>query len=461
MQELSSSPAPVAPPPAVGASSDAGLGDRLDVLLIEDNAADARLMQAHLADCDDLRVSWAPTLGDALEHLSLRRFAALLLDLSLPDARGGDLIARVQAAAPDVPIIVSSGQAADDQLLTQAVIRKGAEDFLPKGEMTPALVVRTVTMAIERNRRRMAESPGPSAIASPWGQPHVGRFVWSAADRQVRLIGDVGRLIGVDPAIAGAADKVLIRRLPARMRHSLSVARRELRAGADRLSVILVEPPVAGRAHDLAIDIAAERDRRGRVVRLEGLCRETAMPSEVERLADGTMSALGHKLRTPLTAIRGALGLLAGGALAPLPPEAKPLVDQAMANANRLALLVAALIDPDGASVAEAPLMSARLPFGVALDAAVTARQQPAHAARLDVELTRACRSIDRTVDGDRLRRAVDCLLGRIRRRTRSRQQLRDRGDGRHWRRLAQTLSHFQGSCISFAGVPGRRHGRR
>lgn len=417
MQEPSSATAPSGQPPrlfgpqfAAVAAAASEIDDRLDILLIEDNAADARLLQAHLAACDDLQVSWASTLGAALEQLASRSFAAILLDLSLPDARGGDLIARVQAAVPDTPIIVSSGQSAEDRLLTQAVIRKGAEDFLPKSEMTPTLVARTVTMAVERHRRR-AGAHRTTDTAGPWGQARVARFVWSAADRQVRLLGDVGRLIGVDPAIAGAPDKVLIRRLPARMRHSLSVARRELRAGADRLSVVLVEPPAAGRAHDLAIDIVAEHDPGGQIIRLEGLCREAVMPSEVERLADGTTAALGHKLRTPLTAIRGTLGLLAGGAVAPLPPEARPLVDQAMVNADKLARLVAALLDPDGASIADAPLRAARRPFGVALDDAVTARQQAIHSAGIDVRLTFACRAIDRAVGIDRLRRALDCLL--------------------------------------------------
>ncbi len=417
MQEPSSAPAPsgqpprpFGPPSAAAAASECQIDDRLDILLIEDSADDARLLETYLADCDELQLSWAPTLDAALAQLASRPFAAILLDLSLPDARGGDLIARVQTAAPDTPIIVSSGQSAEDRLLTQAVIRKGAEDFLPKSEMTAKLVARAVTMAVERRRMR-ASSHRTTDTAGPWGQPRVARFVWSAADRQVQLLGDVGRLFGVDPAITGAPDKVLIRRLPARMRHSLSVARRELRAGADRLSIVLVEPPAAGRAHDLAIDIVAERDPGGQIIRLEGLCREAVMPSEIECLADGTAAALGHKLRTPLTAIRGTLGLLAGGAVTPLPPEARPLVDQAMVNADKLARLVAALLNPDGASIAEAPLRAARQPFGAALNDAVTARQQAIRNAGIDVRLTFTCRAIDRAIGIDRLRRALDCLL--------------------------------------------------
>lgn len=56
---------------------------------------------------------------------------------------------------------------------------------------------------------------------------------------------------------------------------------------------------------------------------------------------------VGHDLRTPLTSVIGALGLLKGGAVAALPASAAGLVDIAHRNADRLGRLVNELLARD------------------------------------------------------------------------------------------------------------------
>jgi len=57
------------------------------------------------------------------------------------------------------------------------------------------------------------------------------------------------------------------------------------------------------------------------------------------------VSVVSHELRTPLTAMRGSLGLLAGGVAGEMPAEARPLVDIALQNSDRLWRLVNDLLD--------------------------------------------------------------------------------------------------------------------
>ena len=52
--------------------------------------------------------------------------------------------------------------------------------------------------------------------------------------------------------------------------------------------------------------------------------RDVTQRREVDRLKSEFVSMVSHELRTPLTAIRGSLGLLAGGALGSLTPAAEP-----------------------------------------------------------------------------------------------------------------------------------------
>jgi PAS domain S-box-containing protein len=66
---------------------------------------------------------------------------------------------------------------------------------------------------------------------------------------------------------------------------------------------------------------------------------------EADRMKDHFVSVVSHELRTPLTSMRGSLGLLAGGVVGELPAEARPLVDMALQNSDRLWRLVNDLLD--------------------------------------------------------------------------------------------------------------------
>ncbi|MEQ9365394.1 MAG: ATP-binding protein, partial [Leptospirales bacterium] len=65
----------------------------------------------------------------------------------------------------------------------------------------------------------------------------------------------------------------------------------------------------------------------------------------VERLKDEFISAVSHELRTPLTGLRGAVGLLLGGAAGELPERARELLLMAESQGARLSRLVHDLLD--------------------------------------------------------------------------------------------------------------------
>jgi PAS domain S-box-containing protein len=73
--------------------------------------------------------------------------------------------------------------------------------------------------------------------------------------------------------------------------------------------------------------------------------RDVTQRREVDRLKNEFVSMVSHELRTPLTAIRGSLGLLAGGALGPLSPSATRMVDIALVSSERLTRLINEILD--------------------------------------------------------------------------------------------------------------------
>jgi len=64
-----------------------------------------------------------------------------------------------------------------------------------------------------------------------------------------------------------------------------------------------------------------------------------------ERMKDEFISTVSHELRTPLTAIKGSLGLLAGGATGSLQVDQLEMIQLAHRNVERLARLVNDLLD--------------------------------------------------------------------------------------------------------------------
>ena len=122
------------------------------VLLIEDNAGDARLIEEMLREdpATPFRLSRADRLSRGLELLSLQETELVLLDLSLPDSHGLETFSKVYAHSPKVPIIVLSGN--DDQTLALFAVKSGAQDYLVKGKIDRELLLRAMQYSIERKR---------------------------------------------------------------------------------------------------------------------------------------------------------------------------------------------------------------------------------------------------------------------------------------------------------------------
>lgn len=128
---------------------------RLHVLHIEDDSIDARAFERILGHIYhyDFYLTQVPSLERALSELVQITFDIAFLDLSLPDASGLESIRRLRQIAPELPIVILSGSR-DPEITLQAV-ECGAQDYLVKGQIDEALIVRTVRYALDRKRMEM------------------------------------------------------------------------------------------------------------------------------------------------------------------------------------------------------------------------------------------------------------------------------------------------------------------
>jgi signal transduction histidine kinase len=122
------------------------------VLLIEDNPADARLIQLMLAEAQALsfEFDWADSLTAGIRKLAERRPDVVLLDLGLPESTGLHTLERLLAQVTQVPTLVVLSGLTDEDVAIKA-LRSGAQDYLVKGQVDTPLLVRAIRYAIGRS----------------------------------------------------------------------------------------------------------------------------------------------------------------------------------------------------------------------------------------------------------------------------------------------------------------------
>ncbi|HMC16806.1 MAG TPA: response regulator [Albitalea sp.] len=125
----------------------------IKVLLIEDNPADARLIEVMLAEARglDFELSWADSLTAGMQRLATQPADVVLLDLGLPESTGLETLQRLFAHDTKVPTLVVLSGLTDEVIAVQA-LKSGAQDYLVKGQVDSALLVRAIRYAIGRSQ---------------------------------------------------------------------------------------------------------------------------------------------------------------------------------------------------------------------------------------------------------------------------------------------------------------------
>lgn len=169
----------------------------IQVLIIEDNPGDARLLQELLREVNSVQfqLSQAASLQVGLEQLKNQTFDIVLLDLSLPDSQGLATFITLHQQSPAVPVVVITGL--NDETLADRAVQAGAQDYLIKGQVSSDLLARAIRYAIERNRteQRIREQAALLDIATDailvcdlegrilfWNKGAERLYGWQAAD---------------------------------------------------------------------------------------------------------------------------------------------------------------------------------------------------------------------------------------------------------------------------------------
>ena len=146
------------------------MDDRDSLLVVEDDEATRAFLADNLA-ADGFRVAGASGAGEGLRAIEVRRPALVVLDLTLDDGTGLELLDKVRAADglasridPDLPVIVLTGSTGHSDRVR--AFARGADDFVPKPFLYEELLgrIRAVLRRARGRRQRGAIRVGELSI---------------------------------------------------------------------------------------------------------------------------------------------------------------------------------------------------------------------------------------------------------------------------------------------------------
>ncbi len=132
----------------------------LKILLVEDDEDDYLITRDLLRDIPgaELHLDWIQTFEEGLEEVNRQRHDVYLIDYRLGPHTGLELLAEAVRSGCTAPIILLTGLG--DRQVDVDAMKGGAADYLVKGQISPALLERSIHHSLQRkdSERRLRES---------------------------------------------------------------------------------------------------------------------------------------------------------------------------------------------------------------------------------------------------------------------------------------------------------------
>ncbi len=314
------------------------------ILMVEDNAGDARLVRELLNEVKASRtdLSHVETYAEAQAKLASSRFDLVLLDMSLPDGEGLEMIQSLKKISGGTPVIIMTGR--DDDEFAINALKAGAQDYLIKGQTDGEGLHRALRYSIEREhikedlrfQKTLLECEGESSLDGILRIGADGRI--HSANSRFMSIWNVS-----SDNLKGTAGGLF------------AMMARQVTEGASFLEKITTYfssdlPHASGECEQLnglflEYNVTLIRNTQGKYYGRSFNFRDLSERKKLERMKDDFISTVSHELRTPLAIIKGAVGNLKDGILGPMTEKQTRVIETTDRNITRLARLINDLLD--------------------------------------------------------------------------------------------------------------------
>ena len=157
----------------------------LRILIMSGNNADAVFL-AHMTQIfsyGDTTIETVARLSDGADRIASEEFDVVLLDPNLKDCQGLDSFSRLSTFVPRIPIVVVVGM--EDEANAQEAVRRGAQDYLVREQITPHTLAHSLKCAVERHRQLIELRD--LSMTDPLTGLLNRRGFWALADSHLRM----------------------------------------------------------------------------------------------------------------------------------------------------------------------------------------------------------------------------------------------------------------------------------
>lgn len=328
------------------------------ILLVEDNPGDAHFLRESIAFVPQPpQITHVDELQAAVDLLRREVFDAVLLDLNLPDSLGLVTLERALTAAGQLPVIVLTGL--EDEALGSEAVRKGAQDYLVKGQIGAHRLLQTIHHAVERKRAEQSLLRAKQEWERTFDCVPDLITILDNHHRIVRVNRAMAERLGRSPAqcVGLACYECVHGRAtpPEDCPHTRTLLCGQSQAAEvhdDRLGgdfLVTTTPLLDARgaiagtvhvAHDITPHKRAEESLRAAKVSAE---KAKTAAEHANRAKDHFLAVLSHELRTPLTPV--VLGISMLQQRSDLDPATQQTLEMIRRNVEMEARLIDDLLD--------------------------------------------------------------------------------------------------------------------
>ncbi len=343
--------------------------EKRKILLVEDNRDHAELTKIALRrHIRNVEVVQAYSGESCLNWLGQDKFDAIILDYSLPDKDGLQILEEIKARRIKTPVIIVTGMGSE--AVAVKAIKRGAYDYLIKSD--GYLVTLPVTL------RKVWENKGLEERLDVTEQLY--RELVENADDGIYVLNEKGEFVWVNTkieAMTGFKRRELLNQhfrhliAPHERRHFLEKLQQlrsrkvlnhietkiRTKGGNDlpvelNITAILRNGAVTGYqgiARDISDRLATEREILRQSQELKKLNQELLAKNEkleeINRLKSQFVSNVSHELRTPLNSVLGYAELLRDGVYGSVNEEQYQALQNILTSGNHLLDLINEILD--------------------------------------------------------------------------------------------------------------------
>jgi len=320
----------------------------INVLLIEDDPGDADLLRKILSEENKLafHVEHVDKLQTGLECLAKGGTDVVLLDLALPDSQGIETFVKVHAQTPSIPIVVLTGF--DDDTVALEAVRKGAQDYLVKGQVDGKMLARVIRYAIERKRVEREIRLAEEKYRTIFDNSAVAITVTDEKERIVSWNKFAEDLLGMN------RDDFYLRPVSSlypeeewKKIRSENIRQKGLQHHLETKAI-----KKNGQLIDINVSISVLKNESGNVTGAIGIIRDITERKQAERkikeafdIKSEFISMVSHELRTPLAVIKEGVAVVLDGSAGEINATQKDFLHMAKQNVDRLARLINDVLD--------------------------------------------------------------------------------------------------------------------